>query len=189
MSPLISSPETQIEFDLLELLSLPDVPYPWNPLCPACEGYLNTKESDFYSQEEEMTPELIAYSDLLFSHLEHLWSTVSLQQKLTARFANSVPENLLERIIKSVEKIRGEYESLGEQMVKSVSEIFPQWSEEDLQVLARPFVYVMREANPETEEIFSPDLSWEKLSEIEQARRCLQVCYYAIDFLQNSEKS
>ena len=80
------------------------------------------------------------------------------------------------------------YQSLADQMVECVLDILPQWDEEDLQVLARPLAYAMRDADPEgVELVMATQRLWAELSEIEQARVGLAVARYAISQLAISD--
>jgi hypothetical protein len=73
-------------------------------------------------------------------------------------------------------------------MVECVLDILPQWAEEDLQVLARPLAYAMREVDSEGAElVMATRRPWAQLSEIEQARVSLAVARYAISQLAISE--
>ncbi len=80
-------------------------------------------------------------------------------------------------------------EFLADQMVECVLDILPQWAEEDLQVLARPLAYAMRDANPSgVELVMATRRPWAGLlSEIERARVSLAVARYAISQLAISE--
>ena len=74
--------------------------------------------------------------------------------------------------------------SAAQQLVYCVLPLFPNWAEEDLQVLARPFAYAMRGgelfigggalANIQVE-------NWQGLSEIEKARVSLAIAHYALN--------
>ena len=73
-------------------------------------------------------------------------------------------------------------------MVECVLDILPQWDEEDLQVLARPLAYAMREADSEGVELVTTSRKpWTELSEIEQAIVGLAVARYAISQLAISD--
>jgi hypothetical protein len=73
-------------------------------------------------------------------------------------------------------------------MVECVLDILPQWAEEDLQVLARPLAYAMREVDSEgTQLAMATKRPWAQLSEIEQARVSLAVARYAISQLAISD--
>jgi hypothetical protein len=77
------------------------------------------------------------------------------------------------------------YQSLADQMVECVLDILPQWAEEDLQVLARPLAYAMRDIDSEGVELVTETKRpWAQLSEIEQARVSLAVARYAISQLE-----
>jgi hypothetical protein len=73
-----------------------------------------------------------------------------------------------------------------EQLVACVRDALPSLAEEDLQVLARPMAYAMRdEASNVTESVLAATraLDWAALSEIEQARLGLTIAYEALSQL------
>ena len=76
--------------------------------------------------------------------------------------------------------------SMAQQLVQCVQELVPNWAEEDLIVLARPFAYAMR--GTETEAVDSvlekvQHQDWTALTEIEQARTGLAIARYALSQL------
>ena len=126
-------------------------------------------------------------SQVLFAQLEQVWLATTLQKSLREKFAR-VPQDFLASIAQSVQNATVKYQSLADQMVECVLDILPQWAEEDLQVLARPLAYAMRDADPSgVELVMATRRPWAELSEIEQARVSLAVARYAISQLAISE--
>lgn len=180
--------ETQAEMELLATIFQTDVAYPWNPAQLESESYLMSLEQEFPLSDSFSDNDIVLKSQVLFSQLEQVWLTTTLQKSLRDKFAN-FPQDLLASIAQSVQNVTVKYQSLADQMVDSVVGILPQWAEEDLQVFARPLAYAMRDVDSEDGElgiVFSRP--WEELSEIEQAKVSLTVARYAISQLEVSDR-
>ena len=175
--------QTQAELELLEAIVQTDIPYPWNPAQSDAEAYFTDLEEEFSVSDWLSDADLTQNSQILFSQLDRLWSARELQKSLFDKFT-LVPEDLLAKIAESVQKVIVNYQSLADQMVQCTLEILPQWPEEDLQVLARPLAYAMRNAEQESD--IPLVKSWEELSEIEQARMSLAIARYAISISNDS---
>ena len=179
--------ETQAEMELLATIVQTDVAYPWNPAQLESESYLMALEQEFALSDSFSDTDITLKSQILFSQLEQVWLTTTLQKSLREKFS-LVPQDFLARIAKSVQNATVKYQSLADQMVECVLDILPQWDEEDLQVLARPLAYAMREADSEgLELVMTSKRPWTELSEIEQARVGLAVARYAISQLAISD--
>jgi hypothetical protein len=179
--------ETQVEMELLATIVQTDVAYPWNPAQVESESYLMALEQEFALSESFSDTDIAQKSQLLFSQLEQVWLTTTLQKSLRAKFV-SFPQDLLASIAQSVQTATVKYQYLADQMVECVLDILPQWDEEDLQVLSRPLAYAMRDVDGEGGElgmVFSKP--WAELSEIERAKYSLTVARYAISQLEVSD--
>jgi len=175
--------ETQAELELLEVIVQADIPYPWNPAQSDSEAYFTDLEQEFAASDWLSEQDLAHNSQRLFAQLNQLWSVTTLQKSLFEKFER-VPEDLLTKIAESVQKVIVNYQSLAEQMVQSALEILPHWAEEDLQVLARPLAYAMRDTESEGMALdLAVGRNWAELSEIEQARATLAIARYAISQL------
>ncbi|VXD16067.1 conserved hypothetical protein [Planktothrix serta PCC 8927] len=179
--------EIQAEWDLLKILFPNDPLYPWNPYTPEAEAYFLQAEATNSVVEAFTETELIERSQQFMSQMDQLWSATPLQTSLLQRFAEQIPDELLNHLAQVATRITKQVSlrslSLGDQLVHCVQELLPQWSEEDLQVLARPFAYAMRGAEPDGVELSGAtgeSMSWSELSEIEQARTCLAIARYAL---------
>ncbi|MBD0393651.1 MAG: hypothetical protein ICV52_07235 [Microcoleus sp. C1-bin4] len=180
-----SLPQAQME--LLATIVQTDVAYPWNPAQLESESYLTALEQEFALSDSFSDSDIAQKSQVLFAQLEQVWLTTALQKSLREKFAR-VPQDFLARIAQSVQNATVKYQSLADQMVESVLDILPQWAEEDLQVLARPLAYAMREVDSEGAElVMAAKRPWVQLSEIEQARVSLAVARYAISQLAISD--
>ncbi len=176
--------ETQAEMELLATIVQTDVAYPWNPAQLESESYLMALEQEFALSDSFSDADIALKSQVLFSQLEQVWLTTTLQKSLREKFAG-FPQDLLASIAQSVQNATVKYQLLADQMVECVVDILPQWAEEDLQVFARPLAYAMRDVDAEGGElgmVFSRP--WEELSEMEQARVSLTVARYAISQLE-----
>lgn len=178
--------QSQIELELLTLLVQEETPFPWNPRHPETEAYLNQLENQWHPETWELEPHR---ATTLINHLENLWPQVTLQKKLCDQFSQRIPsdslKNLAQRVITIAQQAfsdQGAGKNLAEQLVTCVQEIVPQWNPEDLQVLARPLAYSFRDTPTDiiTNTIANvPSLSWEQLSDLEQARLSLAIARYA----------
>ena len=172
--------QTQAQMELLATIVQTDVAYPWNPAQRESESYLTALEEEFAISDSLSDSDIAQKSQVLFAQLEQVWLTTALQKSLREKFAR-VPQDFLARIAQSVQNATVKYQSLADQMVECVLDILPQWAEEDLQVLARPLAYAMREVDSEGAElVMATRRPWAQLSEIEQARVSLAVARYAI---------
>jgi hypothetical protein len=179
--------QTQAEMELLATIVQTDVAYPWNPAQLESESYLTGLEEEFALSESFSDSDIAQKSQVLFAQLEQVWLTAALQKSLREKFAR-VPQDFLARIAQSVQNATVKYQSLADQMVECVLDILPQWAEEDLQVLARPLAYAMREVDSEGAQLaVATKRPWAQLSEIEQARVSLAVARYAISQLAISD--
>ncbi|CAA9364319.1 hypothetical protein AVDCRST_MAG84-3706 [uncultured Microcoleus sp.] len=179
--------QTQAQMELLATIVQTDVAYPWNPAQLESESYLAALEQEFALSDSFSDSDIAQKSQVLFAQLEQVWLATALQKSLREKFAR-VPQDFLARIAQSVQNATVKYQSLADQMVECVLDILPQWAEEDLQVLARPLAYAMRDVDSEGAElVMATRRPWAELSEIEQARVSLAVARYAISQLAISE--
>ena len=179
--------QTQAEMELLATIVQTDVAYPWNPAQLESESYLTALDQELALSDTFSDSDIAQKSQVLFAQLEQVWLTTALQKSLREKFAR-VPQDFLTRIAQSVQNATVKYQSLADQMVECVLDILPQWAEEDLQVLARPLAYAMREVDSEGAElVMATKRPWAQLSEIEQARVSLAVARYAISQLAISD--
>ncbi|MEG4075158.1 hypothetical protein QUA30_20835 [Microcoleus sp. Pol14C2] len=179
--------QTQAQMELLATIVQTDVAYPWNPAQLESESYLAALEQEFALSDSFSDSDIALKSQALFSQLEQVWLTTALQKSLHEKFAR-VPQDFLARIAQSVQNATVKYQSLADQMVECVLDILPQWAEEDLQVLARPLAYAMRDVDSEGGElVMATKRPWAQLSEIEQARVSLAVARYAISQLEMAD--
>ncbi|MBD1829198.1 hypothetical protein NDI47_06330 [Microcoleus vaginatus GB1-A2] len=179
--------QTQAQMELLATIVQTDVAYPWNPAQLESESYLTALEQEFALSDSFSDSDIAQKSQVLFAQLEQVWLTTAVQKSLREKFAR-VPQDFLTRIAQSVQNATVKYQSLADQMVECVLDILPQWAEEDLQVLARPLAYAMRDVDSEGAElVMATRRPWAQLSEIEQARVSLAAARYAISQLAISD--
>ncbi|MFM6188843.1 hypothetical protein [Planktothrix sp.] len=189
--------EIQAEWDLLTCLFTNDSPYPWNPDTVEAEAYFLEQEAAVSLLDGFTEAELAERSQQFICQMNPLWSVTSLKTGFLQRFAEQIPDELLNRLLEVATRITQQVSfqslSLADQLVYCVQDLLPQWSEEDLQVLARPFAYAMRGGELEGMEGGSAivgSVCWSELSEIEQARTCLVITRYALsEILSDQENS
>lgn len=158
--------------------------YPWDPTDPESEAYFEEQEQHFLLEdwtEEEINDRSTAF----FSQLDQIWLQTNLQQK----FANHIPPGLLVAIAQKAYQAISAQRSMVDQLVHCVQDLLPNWGEDDLLVLARPFAYNMRSADAVGGKSLLSDANqdWADLTEIEQARTSLAIACYAIAEIQNSQ--
>jgi hypothetical protein len=182
--------QTIAEIDLLNAISHSDTIYPWEPADQTTEFYFNNLAtiSDVTASLSEQ--ELNERSHQFFQQLEQTYTLISVEQSVLTKFAPFAPENILKKlssvaseVVSQVARVSGNL-SLSDQLVHCVNEILPQWSLEDLEVLARPYAYAMRSSNNDMIESTVQsinDSSWENLSDLEQVRLSLAIALYAIN--------
>ncbi|KST62010.1 hypothetical protein [Mastigocoleus testarum] len=190
---------------LSTLLEAEDNSYPWNPADENSEEYFCEVEKQFVMQdvlEEEITER----SRSFYNRLDNLWSqnfntsyykcktkssvVINLKESLLSAFSANVPQEWLEKIALEATNTFKSRESLGEQLVKCVQAVLPEWAAEDLNVMARPYAFAMRDGEtPSTKSALKSlnERKWSALSEVEQARVSLMVAYQALQELQDSE--
>jgi cell division septum initiation protein DivIVA len=194
--------QAQAELELLQLMlqseaassdAIPDAAaYPWNPASLEAETYFDALEQEVI-QAGWSHQELVEQGQILANTLSQIWGEPAAQPVEVSRldsysavlrqFAAQVPQQILETISQTAQQVVATNLTLSDQIVQCVQACFPNWAEEDLQVLARPFAYAMRGA--ETDLIESALRSvrcaaWTELSGIEQARLSLAIARYTI---------
>lgn len=187
--------QAQAELELLQLMLQDDSDqlsaYPWNPAAPEAEAYFDALEQEVV-KAGWTADELLEQGQVLSGYLNQLWtdaapvettSQVQTYANLLREFATQVPQQLLDTIAQRAQQVVATNLSLADQMVQCVQTCLPNWAEEDLQVLARPFAYAMRGADTEALESALRSVrcaAWTELSGIEQARLSLAIARYAI---------
>lgn len=190
--PLISAFQSQAELELLQIILQGSTScYPCNPAEPEAEAYFAALEQEMFqvgwTEEDFASP-----AELLSKQLGGLWTiapateTASriLNTEFLQRFTAQVPHQVLSGIVQRAQQAIASNLSLADQLVQAVQDCLPNWGEEDLQVLARPFAYAMRGSETEALEVVLRSVrcaEWKDLSSIEQARLSLAVARYAID--------
>lgn len=193
------------ELELLEALLAPDdATYPWNPADLESEAYFSEQEQQFLL-ENCLDAEIASGSDAFFSCLEKIWAetiptsepinvtsvadAVDLQATLQQRFATYIPQSWLAAIARQAYDVLSGQKSIADRLVQCVQELLPNWAEDDLLILARPFAGAMRCPDTAIESQLShvSCQNWANVSEIEQARASLAIARYALAQLQNSK--
>jgi hypothetical protein len=205
-SDTFSSVPSQVDLELLEALLEPDDgTYPWNPADEESEAYFHELEQQF-GMQDLLEEELTTRSQDFYSHLDTLWSGISLasshnhnpqqvlllnlQETLQITFAACVPQALLNSIATKAAEIFAVHQSMGEQLVECVQTVLPTWGTEDLLVLARPFAYAIRSSESQNTASALSNLQnteWTALSEVEKAKVSLAIASYAFTQLNKSQ--
>jgi hypothetical protein len=177
--PQSLSPEAELTHSLLALGNS----YPWNPADLEAESYFQRQEDQSVLQEwsEEDVQQAAAS---FFAKLNKCWpdTPIDLINRLCQQFATQMPRVWLEKIAAEVTQIASQKMPTANQLVSCVKELMPNWEEEDLLVLARPYSYAMR-SNPSADSInnLAQPIDWLELSEMDQAKLTMLVTKYALD--------
>lgn len=174
----------QVELELLNTLfperrceSQDEISYPWNPADPDAEDCLAALEQSF-SLDDWSAEETAQRSQMLFGQLEQCW----LRTDLSLRFA-TIPAALLDAIADRAKLAIDQSVSVADQLVGCVRELFSDWNEADLHVLARPFAYAMRDGSDLSSVAACAD--WSTLSELDRARLSLAAANYLLTQLKS----
>lgn len=185
--------QSHLELELLELLTQTEVPYPWNPTVLETEAYFSTVEAAaaplWLTDEADFAPQ----AQTAIAAFERLWSAnpsetsavATVRAALVQKFGTQVPSNWLEAIAERAQTLTSSETPIAQRLIQCVSELLPQWTPEDLQVLARPFAYAMRGESLDSTVTTMSQKTWSDLSEIEKARLSLAIARYAVYELEN----
>lgn len=163
--------------ELIKAILEEDISSSWNPDALESEICLLELEDNFALCECLEPDELAEGAERLFSHLNHCWSntdTSLVKLSLWEQFGQFVPSHQLEQITAYAQEIISLNLSPLEQLLQCVKPLLSNWSEDDLQIFARPLVYAMRGT---TELKQAP---WNELSEIDQVRLTMKIAQEAI---------
>ena len=155
------------------------ITYAWNPAEPESEAFFTNLETDGLLNGLE--PDVVnAQAGEFFTTLDHLWQR-SLYPTLARKFA-TVPRTFLQAIAQQALQLAHTGQSLSEKLVQCGHAVLPDWSVDDLEVLARPMAYALRGESPSpTAYLLVQD--WKHLSATDQAKVSLAIAQYALDYL------
>jgi len=189
--PLSIPSQAAAELELIELiLNQSATPYPWNPADPDVWSHCDALEREI--ADTWSTEEFDPYVQSLASQMDQLWEAVSSPGASVAGFPTDlfqqlsaqIPSNLLEGIVRQARQVISENLSLADQLVLCVRDLLPNWADDDLYVMARPFAHAMRsgvDAQQLENNLQSMrSAAWDDLSEIEQARLSLAIARYVL---------
>ncbi|NER39491.1 MAG: hypothetical protein F6J93_37065 [Oscillatoria sp. SIO1A7] len=206
-SQCLQARELAVEQELLESLLLLDATYPWNPEDREFQNYLEAAE------KEMAWDELLDEISISNAFTEQLWDRsnapetsnttlnatsnspskqkhlVSIQESLASKFAALVPISWLEDIAIRAARVAAQITNISAatQLVQCTRGLFPDWAEEDLQVLARPFAYAMRGSAVESTLATTKHRDWTTLSEIERVKLSLAIASFVLAQLENTQ--
>lgn len=169
-----ASGQVQAELDLLDAILLgDDCSYPWNPVDREANARFNRLEESLDLEDLEIGDRCSAF----FQRLDACWLETQLHQKFGAR----VPREILEAIACQATELAAANLSVADRLVRCVQGLLPNWSIDDLQVLARPFAYAMR--GDRADLVSNSERSWADLSSIERARLSLAIARFTLSNL------
>lgn len=182
--------QAKAELELIEFIFSPyATAYPWNPADPEVWAYCEALEQEI--ADTWSVADFEPYVQTFSKQLDRAWEAFPVQRwsavfptELFQRFSAQIPTHLLESIVHQAQQAIAQQQTLAEQLVVCVRDLLPAWTDDDLQVLARPFAYAMRSgADSEMLEGTLQSIrcaSWADLSEIEQARLSLAIARYVL---------
>jgi hypothetical protein len=155
--------------ELLAILIEEESTYPWDIIDIDSNNPLNLTETPFSLFEGLETKDIEEQAHRFFTNLHQQWPavTTSARSNIFDKFASLLPAEYLNRLLASAENLVNSQLDTFDRLVACLSDLFPQWSPEDLQVFARPYAYTMR--NGHSEPTIETE-NWQNLSEIEQIR-------------------
>ncbi|MFM8308069.1 MAG: hypothetical protein ACKN87_13735 [Microcystis aeruginosa] len=164
----------QITKELLAILIEEEDTYPWDVTAVESHDPLDVTETPFSLCEGLEATAIAAQAHRFFDSLHQKFPTVSVspQSNICDKLASLRPDEYLNRLVESAENLVNSQLDNFDRLVVCLSELFPQWSPEDLQVFARPYAYTMRNGQSETT---MDTEDWQSLSEIEQIRRSAAI--------------
>ncbi len=176
---------SHVWLDLAQTVLQSEMSYVWNPAEAATEEYFISAEAQI--EAEGMTSadlaqygqgfEAVAF-DLFAQHDRALLHTT-----LVEKFAQRVPQELLDGIVRQAQQMVKSQMAIADRLIACVQDALPHWNADDLQVLARPYAFAMRDRDYVAETLNATATPWEQLSEMDRARLSLAIARYALDEL------
>jgi hypothetical protein len=166
--------------DFLDVLLETEESYPWDPTNPESEAYFQELEAEFPLVDTLDDLEIEEQADRFFSRLNECWSSAdnsNLRTSLKEKFGQLVPDSWLETIIKEAQQLVRQNASQLNKLVECVKPLWNSWTDEDLEVFARPLAYTMRGKT------IIKQASWQELSEIEQIRLSMAIAQEVLNEL------
>lgn len=176
------------QLDLLYSILDPSETYPWDPYAPESDAYFAELEASW--PEADQGEAAIAAGWQRFSQqLNRQWPAAAgepiaaLVQSLGQRFSVTPPEQLLAALAEQALALANSGRPLVEQLVQCARSIMDGWDEGDLEVLARPLAFSLRDGRGEMLSLHMQALQqcdWDSLSDLERARLSLTLASVAL---------
>jgi hypothetical protein len=166
--------------NLLDVLLETEDSYNWDPTNSDAEAYFQQLEAEFPLVDTLDDLEIEEQADMFFSRLNDCWSSVDDSDRKTSlkqKFAQFVPDSWLETIINEAQALVRHNVSQFNQLVECVKPLWNTWTEEDLEVFARPLAYAMRGQTSIKQG------NWQEMSEIEQIRLSMVIAQEVLNEL------
>ncbi len=179
-----------LELELLQAILATQVTYPWHPLSPDGQQYLDAQETQAWAEAAPPEADLQTAWQALQREATTCWAGAgasfnsALLGALFAQFGQQVPLPLLAQLGQQVEALLHQGDALMDRMVAAALTVLDGWDTDDLRVVARPLALAMRDGDGM--EVVMATLGnrpWSDLSEVEQARLSLAIARYGFDYL------
>ena len=187
-SPAESSMDLSMETEMDLLYQLLDSRsnYPWNPQDPESERLL--ADSDVSWSEAETADAIASGWQTLSAQLDSFWAqqsqgTEGLVDLLAHQFSSRMPRALLQQIARQAAAVAQAGQPMMEQLLQCTQDVLDNWNVNELQVLARPLAYSLRDGRGEVLDLHLRSIrqaEWSSLSSIEQARLSLAIASFAL---------
>lgn len=178
------------QLDLLYSILDPNATYPWNPYGPESEVYFAALEASWPEADEADEAAIAAGWQQFSQQLNRQWPAAAgervaaLVQSLGQRFSVTPPEQMLTALAEQAIALATSGRPLIEQLVQCARSIMDGWDEGDLEVLARPLAYSLRDGRGEMLALHMQALQqcdWATLSDLERARLSLTLASVALN--------
>ncbi|MEM9005290.1 MAG: hypothetical protein AAGE59_17425 [Cyanobacteria bacterium P01_F01_bin.86] len=187
------SQQQRIELDMLHSVLNEDASYLWNPADPASTAYLGKLEEAFASGDLSEDVYNSQWSKIS-QQAEQLWSSSSpvLATLLIQRFESRMPAQVLTQLAAKAQDVSSSGLAVIDQLVNCAQDILAGWETDDLQVMARPLAFAMRDGHGEILDVALRSVrqtDWDNLSDLERARLTLAIARYALDEIAQEAES
>lgn len=159
----------QAERDLCAALWADQCPYPWEP---AALSEVDWQQWEISAQWREDEAAWGDRAQAFQRTVQDLWRSP------WDRTLAQLPAPWIAHLRAEVDRLRQEKLEPLKRLVQAVQPLLQEWTEGDLQILARPLAYTMRSGDADQTLTELQDRPWDGLSPLEQARLTLAIAHH-----------